>query len=224
MKTFIPILLIFFVISCSSNESTENEKNDSFDYENLSYKSLQTSIPSSATGDALLVKLLVEGLANSLAWTATVNSALASNTWQLNEGTYTYTYSAGGNSISYNYSSVGDTVFFNWAISGTLNGLSVSNFKLYDGKYSTDGKKGKWTLWDNSESNPRFNTFSYSWSTDLTGKATINIITDPTTNEKYNITINSNLSGTMEHWESDTLIEEATWDASGNVVYTDHRG
>jgi hypothetical protein len=209
------VLLVVFV-GCKKDESSTGPATTA-----ASVPKINFSGPNTTSTDVNATR--TKGDALTMNGVMSAGTAFASVPAQQNGSTSTWTYGSGG--ITYTFTGVQQSDgSYAWTL--TLNGIvgstNYSNFKIWDGTSSADGKNGSWTFYEPGHT---AKTDALVYSTDANGVLTGTwYIYDSsgTLSEKLVIVNNKDGSGqVVEYFNSDVTIMsyKSVWAANGSGTW-----
>ncbi|MBN8704445.1 MAG: hypothetical protein J0L62_01110 [Bacteroidetes bacterium] len=150
--------------------------------------------------------------------------------WVKNGNLYTYQETYGTESFKYTVLDNGSTYTTKFYISGDMGGFTINNGLMFEGTYTKDGKSGSWKVYDFVNATSSFVDVSYEWSTSTAGVLTsLMKMWDSATDQipdSYEVTLNSDKSGTSIFKEDGLKIWSGLWavDGSGEQKYYNESG
>jgi hypothetical protein len=139
-----------------------------------------------------------------------------------NGNTWTWTVSANG--VSETWTATSNSGGYDWKLvySGPYQSgdttYNVTNWTVWSGHESSDGKDGNWTIHYPGNTSVEFQV---TWSTDSNGNLT-GTITDNDNSEEYKFTDNKDKSGTLDIFEGANFTAQTwhvTWNSTGSGSY-----
>jgi hypothetical protein len=140
---------------------------------------------------------------------------------QQNGNTYTWTYGGGGMSYTFTGQKQSDGSFtWTFTFTGTQGSTNYTNFKMWEGTTSADGKSGSWTFYEPGHAGK---TEDLVYSTDANGVLTGTWYiynTSGTLSGKLVIVNNTDGSGRIENYNNGTILSyKAVWAANGTGTW-----
>jgi hypothetical protein len=141
---------------------------------------------------------------------------------QQNGNTYTWTYGAGGETYTFTGVKQSDGSYV-WTLTytGSASGTPVTNFTLWQGTTSADGKTGNWTFYEPGHAG-KTDEFTYTTNASniLTGTWSVYNTGGTTLASKTIIVNNPDGSGSLEVYDDGTFMNyKSVWIANGSGTW-----
>lgn len=210
------IVLLVTIIGCSKNSdsSTTPSNGGAVTIPQVTFNGPNTT---STDPNATIAK----AYATSMNGIMSASAVFAQMPAQQNGNTSTWTYGGGG--MSYTFTGVRQSdgsYTWTYTFTGTEGGVSYTNFTMWQGTTSADGKNGSWTFYEPGHTKK---TEEYTYSTDannvLTGTWYV-YNSSGTLSDKLIIVNNPDNSGRVEMYDNGTIMSyKAVWTANGSGTW-----
>jgi hypothetical protein len=136
-------------------------------------------------------------------------------------GTYTWSFSGGGETITMTAVRQSDGSYvWTWKFTGVINDVQVTNFTLWSGTSSADGKTGSFAFYEPGVTGA---SEDVTWSVAANGTitATWKVYTDGVVTFKAIGVVNTDKSGTLDIYDNGTTLTfHSAWNAAGAGTWT----
>ncbi len=213
---FVLFVLLAIFIGCSKddNNSTGPSNPSSASIPTVTFKGPNTT---STDANATIAK----SYATSMNATMSSSAVFASLPAQQSGNTSTWTYNVGGMTYTFTGVKQGDGSYvWTYIFTGTVGGTTYTNFKMWEGTTTANGKSGSWTFYEPGHTGKTDElVYTTNASNVLTGTWYV-YDSNGTLTSKMVILNNSDGSGSVEMYDDGTTMNyKSVWIANGSGTW-----
>ncbi|RPI06275.1 MAG: hypothetical protein EHM64_03460 [Ignavibacteriae bacterium] len=208
------IVLLTLCIGCKKDESPTNSQPAAAAIPTVTFHGPNTTSTDINAQYAI-------GYATTINSMMGVSQMFAGAPAQQNGNTSTWTFSQGGVTATFTGVRQSDGSYtWTYTYSGTEGGVTYTNFKLWEGTTSADGKNGTWTIYQLGHTGMALQlVYTTNSNNVLTGTWSV-YASNGALEEKWIIVNNPDNSGSIEIYTNGTiLVSKSVWAANGSGTW-----